>query len=190
MARPIMVPLAPSAQALSTSWPLRMPPSIHTSSLSPTASTIAGSAAIDEGAPSSWRPPWLLTTIASAPLLAASTASSTSMMPFKISLPPHCCLTQRTSSQDRRGSNCSLVHEAREFMSDTPFTCPTRLRKVWRRVPAMPKHQRGLVIRLMMLASVGRGGAVRPFLMSLWRWPMTCKSSVSTRALHLASLAR
>ena len=39
----------------------------------------------------------------------------------------------------------------------TSLTWPTRLPKVWRRVPAMPRHQRGLVIRLMMLASVGRG---------------------------------
>src|SRR5574344_905816 len=92
--------------------------------------------------------------------------------------------------QDRRGSNCSLVHAANEPMSDTPFTWPTRLRKVRRCVAAMPRHQRGLVMRLRMFFSVGWGGAVRPFLMSLWRWPITCKSSVSTKALQRASLAR
>ena len=36
-------------------------------------------------------------------------------------------------------------------------------------VPSMPRHQRGLVARLIMLRSVGFGGADRPFLMSLWR---------------------
>jgi hypothetical protein len=41
----------------------------------------------------------------------------------------------------------------------------------------------------MMLASVGRGGAVRPFFRSLWRWPITCRSSVSTSALQLGGLA-
>ena len=190
MARPIMVPRAPRAQALSTSWPLRMPPSIQTSIFEPTSATMAGSASMLLGAPSSWRPPWLLTTIASAPLATARRASSTSMMPLRMSLPPHCSFTQAMSGHERRGSNCSLVQAASELMSLTPFTCPTRLRKVWRRVPAMPRHQRGLVIRLMMLRSVGLGGAVRPFFRSLWRWPITCRSSVSTRALHLASLAR
>ncbi|EWS63389.1 hypothetical protein Y695_03380 [Hydrogenophaga sp. T4] len=142
------------------------------------------------GAPSSWRPPWLLTTMASAPLATASLASSTSMMPLRISLPPHCALTQATSSHDSVGSNCSLVHEASDFILVTAFTWPTRLPKLWRRVPAMPRHQRGLVIRLMMLAMVGLGGAVRPFFRSLWRWPITCRSSVSTSALHLALRAR
>ena len=190
MARPIMTPLAPNAQALSTSWPERMPPSIQTSIWSPTAATMAGRASMLLGAPSSWRPPWLLTTIASAPLATASLASSTSMMPFKISLPPHCFLTQAMSSQLRVGSNCSLVQEARDFMLVTALTWPTRLPKVWRLVPAMPRHQRGLVIRLMMLAMVGRGGADKPFLRSLWRWPITCRSSVSTMALTLAALQR
>jgi hypothetical protein len=60
-----------------------MPPSIQTSIFEPTASAIAGSAAIEEGAPSSWRPPWLETTIASAPLSTASCASSASRMPFR-----------------------------------------------------------------------------------------------------------
>ena len=36
----------------------------------------------------------------------------------------------------------------------------------------------------------GRGGADRPFLMSLWRWPRICRSSVSCSAEQLAALAR
>ena len=61
----------------------------------------------------------------------------------------------------------------------------------WRRfVPAMPRHQRGLVSRLIMLASVGFGGAERPFFRSLCRWPRICRSSVSTSASHFAALAR
>src|SRR5215468_4307033 len=43
--------------ARTTSWPERMPPSNITSIMSPTASTTLGSAEIEEGAPSSWRPP-------------------------------------------------------------------------------------------------------------------------------------
>ena len=37
---------------------------------------------------------------------------------------------------------------------------------------------------------VMRGGAVRPFLMSLWRWARICRSSVRTRAEQRAALAR
>ena len=48
---------APQASARTTSWPERMPPSIITSITSPTASTTFGSAEIEDGAPSSWRPP-------------------------------------------------------------------------------------------------------------------------------------
>ncbi len=64
------------------------------------------------------------------------------------------------------------------------------LPKLRRFVPSMPRHQRGLVARLMRLAMVGLGGADRPFLMSLWRWPRICKSSVSCSAEQLAALAR
>ena len=42
---------------------------------------------MEEGAPSSCRPPWLETTIAEAPVPAASLASSTSRMPLMMSLP-------------------------------------------------------------------------------------------------------
>ena len=41
-----------------------------------------------------------------------------------------------------------------------------------------------------MFFSVGFGGALRPFLMSLWRWPRICRSSVSTSAEQPAALAR
>ncbi len=190
MARPIMVPRAPRAQALSTSCPLRMPPSIQTSVWWPTAATMAGRAWMLLGAPSSWRPPWLLTTMASAPAFTASWASSTSMMPLRMNLPPHCALTQATSAQDRRGSNCSLVQAASDLTSLTPLTWPTRLRNVCRRVPIMPSTQRGLVMMFSALPSDGMTEARSLFFRSLWRWPMTCRSSVSTIALHFASLQR
>jgi hypothetical protein len=55
-------------------------------------------------------------------------------------------------------------------MSVTPLTWPTMLPN-WRRgVPSMPRHQRGLVIRLAMLASVElrrRGQAVLQVLVAL-----------------------
>ena len=175
---------------MSRSWPERMPPSIHTSISLPTASTICASAAIEDEAPSSWRPPWLDTISASAPLLAASLASSTSRMPFKISFPPQRCLTHSTSAQDSAGSNCVAVQADSEDMSPTPLTWPIMLPKPRRGVPSIPRHQRGLVIMLMMLASVSLGGADRPFLRSLLRCPSICRSSVSISAEHLAALAR
>ena len=164
-----MAPRAPSATALRMSWPERTPPSIQTSIFEPTASAMDGTAAIEDMAPSSWRPPWLLTMSASAPLLAASWASSTSRMPLRMSLPPQRCLIHSTSSQLRRGSNCSAVQEDSEDRSLTPLAWPTMLPKVRRLVPSMPMHQRGLVARLIRLRSVGLGGVDRPFLMSLWR---------------------
>ncbi|CFN63728.1 Uncharacterised protein [Bordetella pertussis] len=185
-----MVPRAPSATALSTSWPERMPPSIHTSMREPTASAMAGSALMEETAPSSWRPPWLLTIRASAPLSAARRASSASRMPLRISLPPQRRLIHSTSSQLRRGSNCSAVQDDSDDRSVTPLAWPTMLPKVRRRVPSMPRHQRGLNARSIRLRSVGLGGADKPFLMSLWRWPRICRSSVSTSAEHPAALAR
>src|ERR1700674_2474823 len=61
--------LAPSASARNTSWPVRTPPSNITSISEPTASATFGSMEIEDGAPSSWRPPWLDTTSAVAPVL-------------------------------------------------------------------------------------------------------------------------
>ena len=161
-----------------------------TSICEPTASTMAGRALIDESAPSSCRPPWLLTINASAPACTHSLASSTSMMPLMISLPPQRFLIHSTSPQFRRGSNCCAVHSLKLPMLDTPFTCPTMLPNSRRRVPAIPRHQRGLVAMLIMLARVSLGGADSPFFKSLCRCPSTCKSSVSTRAEQLAALAR
>ncbi len=185
-----MVPRAPRAMALSTSCPERMPLSSQTSMRSPTASTIAGSALMVEGAPSSWRPPWLLTTSASAPESAANRASSASRMPLSTSLPPQRRLIHSTSPQFSRGSNWRAVHSDSEPMSSTPLTCPTMLPKPRRRVPSMPSAQRGLVAMFSRLARVGRGGAERPFFRSLWRWPMICRSRVSTSASQPAALAR
>ena len=75
-------------------------------------------------------------------------------------------------------------------MSSTPLTWPTMLPNCAAWCRACARHQRGLVARLTRLASVGLGGADRPFLRSLWRWPRICRSSVSTSAQHFAALAR
>ena len=111
-------------------------------------------------------------------------------MPLMISLPPQRCLTHSTSAQDMAGSNCCEVHDDSEDMSDTALAWPTMLPKKRRLVPSMPRHQAGLVARLAMLARVSLGGAVMPLRISLWRWPSTCRSSVSTSAEHLAARAR
>ena len=170
-----------------------MPLSNHTSiSLfsACTACTISDRAEMEERAPSNWRPPWFETTSASAPLRAAIMASSGSMIPLIINLPPHISLMRATSSQLKRGSNCSSVQAVREDKSSTPFAWPTILPKLWRLVPSIFIHHCGLVIKLTILASVGLGGADKPFLMSLWRCPSTCKSAVRINAEQLASFAR
>ncbi len=128
--------------------------------------------------------------MASAPTLRAIFASSGSMMPLRISLPPHWFLIHSRSFQFSCGSNCSVVQLASEDMSPTPLAWPTILRKVRRWVPSMPRHQRGLVARLIMFAMVGLGGALRPFFTSLWRWPRICRSTVSTSAEQPAARAR
>ncbi len=124
-----MQDLAPSASARTTSMPVRMPPSNMISICEPTASTISGSTSIEDGAPSSWRPPWLETTMACAPVLAASSASSTSRMPFRISLPGQIERIQSMSFQFSEVSNCDAVHSDSLMMSSVPLTWPAMLPK-------------------------------------------------------------
>src|SRR5471032_831341 len=133
----------------------------------PPLTRMARSAPIYVCAQSSWRPPWLDTISASAPLSTARRASSASMMPLMINLPPQRCLIHSTSFHDRLRSNCWLVHDDSEDISDTDVACPTILPKLRRGVPSMPRHQRGLVAMLMMLAMVSLGGADRPLRKSL-----------------------
>ena len=64
------------------SLPPRMPLSKRTVRSSPTASAIGGRASSEAIAPSTWRPPWLETTMPSRPRAAASRASSTCWMPL------------------------------------------------------------------------------------------------------------
>jgi hypothetical protein len=71
-----------------------------------------GDVEIDDGAPSSWRPPWFDTTIASAPVLVAMRASSTSSTPLIMSFPGHRLLIHSTSFHDSAGSNCVEIHDA------------------------------------------------------------------------------
>ena len=98
---------APSASILTTSRPVRTPPSTSTSASPPTASTTSGSARTVEGTESSWRPPWLETTIPSTPASTARRASSASSTPFTIRRPSQCSRTQAMSSQVTLGSNCA-----------------------------------------------------------------------------------
>ena len=78
----------------------RTPPSASTGSSSGNGvGNRAASARALDSTPSSWRPPWLETTIPSAPLAAASRASSGSSMPLITSGPCHCERTHSTSFQ-------------------------------------------------------------------------------------------
>ena len=51
-------------------------------------------------------------------------------------------------------------------------------------------HQKGRVAICQICFGVSFGGAERPLRRSLWRWPIICRSAVSTNAEHLAALAR
>ena len=112
------------------------------------------------------------------------------MMPLIMSLPPHKSLMRATSSQERRGSNCSLVQEESEDKSETFFAWPTILPKVRRLVCSICQHHCGRSARSIILSNVGFGGAERPFLISRWRWPSTCKSAVKISAEQFAAFAR
>jgi hypothetical protein len=59
-----------------------MPESNNTVRRPPTASTIGGRASSDPIAPSTWRPPWLETTMPSIRCFTASFASCTAWIPF------------------------------------------------------------------------------------------------------------
>ena len=111
-------------------------------------------------------------------------------MPLIITLPPHCLRISFTSSQDNDASNWLTVQSANDDMSFTPLTWPTILPNCRRFVPNMPRHQAGFCIRLIILRKVGFGGALNPFLTSLWRCPMICRSSVIIKAAQFAARAR
>ena len=161
-----------------------------TSIRSPTASTISGSIRIELSAPSSWRPPWFDTTIASAPMSSARRASSGSRMPFRMTFPFHLSRSRRILSQSSRGSNCSAVHELSDETSSTPFAWPTMLPKPRRGVCSMSSPQPHFVARFAIDLGVSLGGAERPFLRSLWRCPRIWRSSVSTSVSQPAAAAR
>ena len=74
--RPTSTASAPSASAIATSVPRRMPPSTITAPRPSTASTTSGRASAVAETQSSWRPPWLETTTPAAPCSTASPASS------------------------------------------------------------------------------------------------------------------
>ena len=53
-----------------------------------------------------------------------------------------------------------------------------------------PATHDGLLAKSSNFDSDHSGGTVMPFLMSWWRCPITCKSTVSTSAEHFAAMAR
>src|ERR1043165_8134446 len=85
--RPMHTARAPSANALAMSLPRRKPLSIRIGIRPPTASAISGSTSMVALTPSSTRPPWFDTMIASMPASAARFASSVSRMPLSTNLP-------------------------------------------------------------------------------------------------------
>lgn len=104
VARPNKTALAPRAIALAASAPRRMPPSSITGIRPPTAATTSGKASSVPIAPSSWRPPWLETTMASHPSATARCASSPRQMPLTISLRGQRSRTWANRFQSKLGS--------------------------------------------------------------------------------------
>ncbi len=164
---------APSASARIMSAPVRTPESNITSISEPTASTTRGSAEIADGAPSSWRPPWFDTLMASAPVVTAILASSTSRMPLRISLPGHRLLTHSTSFQRKRRVELARGPCASELMFVVSFTWPARLPKVLLLPLRIDSAQAGLVMMSITFLILISGGTVRPLRTSSWRWPST-----------------
>jgi len=95
-----------------------------------------------------------------------------------------------TSFQFSDVSNCELIQTDSAVMSSVPFKCPIRLPKLRRLPRSTPDTQAGLVAKSTSFDSVHSGGTVMPFLMSWWRCPITCRSTVKTSALHFAAIAR
>ena len=127
--------------------------------------------------------------MASAPCLTASCASSGNIMPFKIILPPQRFLISSMSLHCKLGSNCSLVHELSELRSLTFFAWPAIFLNVQRLFFRYLSPHGILVLRFMRFGIVNLGGVDRPFLISRWRFPSTCRSTVTTRAEQFAAFA-
>ena len=93
-------------------------------------------------------------------------------------------------SSSAAGSNCSLVHCDSTLMPFMPLTWPSRLPKVLRLPLRMRQAQDGLRRDVEQIAE----GELRRHRHAVadvrWRWPSTCRSTVSTSALHFAALAR
>ena len=87
-------------------------------------------------------------------------------------------------------SNWVAIQCRSAVMSSVPLRWPTRLPKVRRLPRSTPATQAGLLAKSTSFDSDHSGGTVMPFLMSAWRCPITCRSTVSTSALHFAAMAR
>src|SRR6185312_2666794 len=92
--------------------------------------------------------------------------------------------------QFREVSNCDAVHSDSLVRSSVPWTWPTMLPKL-RRLPRItPATHDGLLAKSSRFDSDHSGGNDMPFLLSWWRCPITCQSTVSTRDEHFAAIAR
>ena len=157
--------------AFSTSWPERMPPSIRPRSASPPRRRSPAARAIDDGAPSSWRPPWLETI----DRVGAAVDGEPRVLDVQDALEDQLAAPALLDPLDV-GPGQRAGRTARRSMP-TATTCrrrPWRGRRCCRScaacVPSMPRHQRGLVARLSRLRErrLGRRGqAVLQVLVAL-----------------------
>ena len=164
--------------------PVRTPPSNSTSVSPPTASAISGSAEIDDGAPSSWRPPWFDTTIASAPASTASRASSgvehalddelsrpEALDPFDVA--PGERLVELRHRPFRELAHALRARQMPGEIAEGPALAAQHA-----------DEPRQLHRHAEKVRQLKRGGTERPFRASQCRSPSTCRSTVSTSALQ------
>src|SRR3954462_9236503 len=100
--------------------------------------------------------------MASAPVVTAILAASTSRMPLRMSLPGHRLLTHSTSFQFSVGSNWFAVQAASELMLVVSFTWPERLPKVLLLPFRIDQAQVGFVAMLIKFFNLISGGTVNP----------------------------
>ena len=137
-----------------------------------------------------WRPPLFDTMMASAPRSAARLASSTRMMPFRISLRGHSDRAHAMVFSSMELSRFSLIHSANGI---THFACRrsgAMLEKVCDRLASMCTAQGRCSAALTTLDGIRCSGATRPFLLSAQRCEWTWTSSVMTNAETPAASAR
>ena len=183
--------VAPSASALTMSPPRRTPPSQTMSRSPPTASATGATRSTIPGAESSWRPPWLDSTMPSSPPSRAITASATLWTPLTSTGPSHSDRIHSTSSHDSVGSNCSFMKAARSTAVDPSMSLlPATFAKEIGSEKAKRRLQLGRNMPSNRMPMPILGGSVKPRRTSRSRRPSMAASTVMHSTSKPAAFAR